>query len=171
MNGRKPTIFRDDDISVSTDLSILKPIHNKFKEANVMHTVAIIAKDLELNKELVTYLRKENFDIQLHCWEHYNFTEQPIEKLKEDIKAALSTLLHCGFDRPKVIYPPWNCTNKAVNVMIWDTFGIDVSIEKCSLSYYVKHNGEVPYNVVNFHYWDSECDDLDEALRIYNLKR
>lgn len=164
-------IFRDDDISVTTDLAVLKPIHDKFKSAIVMHTVAIIAKDISNNIELISYLKRENFDIQLHCWEHYNFTEIPLNQLKGDIGKALIMFETCGFDRPAVIYPPWNKTSNAVNIMLWDEFKLKVSNIKCSLYYYVANQGNVPFDTINFHYWDEECNDLEEALCIYNAKR
>lgn len=165
-------IFRDDDISVHTDLSVLKPVHGLFKKYLVMHTVAIIAKDIDMNTELIMYLKRENFDIQLHCFEHYNFTEVPIDKLDIDLLRCLNMCKRCGFDPlPKTLYPPWNQTNQAVNVMAWDKHKLDVSTKKCSLSQYVSAKGNVDVDVVNFHYWDDECKDLEEVLRIYTSKR
>lgn len=164
-------IFRDDDISVHTDLAVLKPVHDIFKKYLVMHTVAIIAKDIDMNTELIMYLKKENFDVQLHCFEHYNFTEVPLEKLDTDLLRSINMFKRCGLDVPKTLYPPWNLTNQSVNVMAWDKHRLEVSNKKCSLSYYVAHNGNIDVDVVNFHYWDDECKDLDEALRIYTSKR
>ena len=163
-------IFRDDDISVSTDLAVLKPIHNLFKQAIVMHTVAVIAKDIDQHPKLVNYLKTQNFDIQLHCWEHYNLVEN-YDKLKVDIGKAIDMFEKCGFDRPTILYPPWNITSNKVNVLLWDEFKLGVSNIKCSLSYYCANDGNVEPDVINFHYWDGECKDLPEALRIYNTKR
>jgi len=164
-------IFRDDDISVHTDLAVLKPVHDIFKKHLVMHTVAVIAKDIDMNTDLVMYLKKENFDVQLHCFEHYNFAEVDINKLDTDLLRSLNMFARCGIDRPTVLYPPWNITSHAVNVMAWDKHKLTVSNKKCSLSQYVKANGNVDVDVVNFHYWDKECEDLDEALTIYNRLR
>lgn len=164
-------IFRDDDISVHTDLAVLKPVHDIFKKYLVMHTVAIIAKDIDMNTELVMYLKRENFDVQLHCWEHYNFSEAPLQQLETDLLRCKNMFARCGFDKPVTLYPPWNKTTHAVDVMAWDKQRLKVSNKKCSLSYYVANNGKVDVDVVNFHYWDDECKDLDEALRIYNLNR
>ena len=163
-------IWRDDDISISTDLAVLKPVHDIFKKHIVLHTVAVIAEDIGLNVELVEYLKRENFNVQLHCWKHYNLVEN-IDKLKTDIGKALETFENCGFERPTTLYPPWNITNNAVNCLLWDEFKLKVSNQKCSLSYYVAKNGNVGVDVVNFHYWDGECKDLDEALKIYNARR
>ncbi len=164
-------IFRDDDISVHTDLARLKPVHDIFKKHMVLHTVAIIAKDIDMNTELVMYLKRENFDVQLHCFEHHHFPEMKMEDLKRHIQQSLNMFARCGFDRPTVLYPPWNQTTHAINVMVYETFGIEVSNKKCSLSQYVRAAGNVDVDVVNFHYWDDECKDLDEALTIYNTLR
>ena len=164
-------IFRDDDVSVHTDLARLKPVHDVFKKYMVMHTVAIIAKDIDMNTELVMYLKKENFDVQLHCFEHHHFPEMEHDKLKLDLQRCLNMFARCGFDRPTTLYPPWNQTTNKINIMAMADFNLNVSTKKCSLSQYVMAGGNVDVDVVNFHYWDKECDDLDEALRIYNTKR
>lgn len=166
-------IFRDDDISVTTDLAVLKPVHDKFKAAIVMHTIAVIAKDLDQNKDLVAYLKRENFDIQLHCWEHINLVENK-KRLASDIELSLAMFEKCGIDRPTILACPWNISDSTV-IHIAKGYGLEIPVkspsDKCSLSYYVSHNGNVPHSTVNFHYWDDECKDLDEALRIYNTKR
>ncbi len=164
-------IFRDDDISVHTDLAVLKPVHQIFKKYMVMHTVAIIAKDIDMNTELVMYLKRENFDIQLHCFEHYNLTELTAEQLDIALLKSTNMFKRCGFDLPIRLYPPWNKTSQAVNVLAWDKYNLEVSYKKCSLAQYVAANGNVDVDVVNFHYWDDEIKDLDEALRIYTEKR
>ncbi len=164
-------IFRDDDISVHTDLAVLKPVHEIFKKYMVMHTVAVIAKDIDMNTELVMYLKRENFDVQLHCFEHYNLTEMPPDTLDLSLTRAINMFKRCGFDLPTKLYPPWNITNQAVNVLAWDKHRLEVSNKKCSLSQYVKANGNVDVDVVNFHYWDEECKDLEAALKIYTEKR
>jgi len=162
-------VWRDDDISVHTDLAVLKPVHDIFKKHLIMHTVAVIAKDIDMNTELVMYLKKENFDVQLHCWEHYNHVECK-DKLPVDLQRCMNMFARCGFDKPTVLYPPWNIADSTV-VHHAAAFGLTVSNKKCSLSQYVKANGNVDVDVVNFHYWDKECEDLDEALTIYNRLR
>lgn len=164
-------IFRDDDISVHTDLAALKPVHDIFKKHLVMHTVAVIAKDIDMNTELIMYLKRENFDVQLHCFEHYNLTEMPTDQLELSLTRAMNMFKRCGLDLPTVLYPPWNISSKAVEVLAWDKFKLNVSNRKCSLSQYVKANGNVDVDVVNFHYWDEEIKDLDEALNIYTHRR
>lgn len=162
-------IFRDDDISVHTDLAVLKPVHDIFKKHLVMHTVAIIAKDIDMNTELIMYLKRENFDVQLHCWEHYNMIECK-DKLPVDLLRCMNMFKRCGIDIPKILYPPWNVADSTV-IHHASYFNLEVSTKKCSLSQYVAANGNVDVDVVNFHYWDEECRDLDEALRIYTSKR
>lgn len=156
-------IFRDDDISVSTDLTRLKFIHDKFLKAGVTHTVAVIAKDLCNNPELVEYLKLGGFDIQLHCWEHVDLTKLKLIDIRWHISDCLEMMDFCGFNRPTKLYPPWNKSNEKLSFAAYAA-QITVSNKKISLSQYL--NG-VKGEVINFHYWDKECDDLDAALLKY----
>jgi len=167
---RKTIIWRSDDISASTDISVLKKVHQHFRDALVMHTVTIIAKDFDTRPDLIAYLKENNFDIQLHCWEHYNFVENE-EKLYEDIPKCLAMFEKCGFDRPTHLYPPWNHIINRINIIVRERWQIRLSWEKISIAGYIRNKGHIRYPVVNFHYWNKECEMLPEALSIYNSLR
>lgn len=163
-------IFRDDDICVTTDLAVFKPVHENFRKAMVMHTVAIICKDFQLNNDLVNFIKANNIDPQIHCWEHVSLPDLADEQLRIHFAACLRTFKLCGFDRPTTIYPPWNKNSWQLR-SIASEFNLTVSSEKVSLSYYLKHKGNVTPSVINFHHWDEECEDLPLVLELYNTKR
>ncbi len=161
-------IFRDDDISRFTDMKRFKTIHQVFQEHEVIHTLAIIAKDIDKATELIQYIQdnKEQFDLQLHCWEHidYSINESECYPHFRDSRKVFKEVFG---EHPSVFYPPWNRGTKLIQT-IAQNYRMTLSTEKISLSQYVRFNGSVKEEVVNFHYWaDHEVMMLDPALRIY----
>jgi peptidoglycan/xylan/chitin deacetylase (PgdA/CDA1 family) len=163
-------IFRDDDISHTTDIALFKRVHNYFKEAIVLHTIALICKDIETNPDLIEYIKSQNIDVQVHCWTHYDMTTD-YEQVKEDLQKCIVTIKAVFGERPTTLFPPWNRTDETVN-QIAGSLGLKVSNKKISLDQYIRFNGEVSEEVINFHYWaQQESILLEPALEIYNKKR
>jgi peptidoglycan/xylan/chitin deacetylase (PgdA/CDA1 family) len=155
-------IFRDDDISKDTDLKKFKAVRDLFNKYGVLHTVALICKDIEQNKPLLKYLKSQkNIDVQVHAWEHFNF-QTDLPKLHEQLPLAVE-LVTKHFNKPTVLYPPWNKSSIGVERIAWDN-GLKVMADKISLSQYLRG---VKGNVINFHYWAPECSDLEAALKKY----
>jgi peptidoglycan/xylan/chitin deacetylase (PgdA/CDA1 family) len=155
-------IFRDDDVSKDTDLKRFKAIHDLFNKYGVLHTVALICKDVEQNKPLLKFLKSQkNIDVQVHAWEHFNF-QTDLSKLHEQLPLAVE-LVTKHFNKPTVLYPPWNKSSIGVERIAWDN-GLKVMADKISLSQYLRG---VKGNVINFHFWADECDDLEAALKKY----
>lgn len=162
-------IWRDDDISVTTKLEQFRFVHEIFKSFNAVHTIAVIAKDIEKNEELVEYINehKKSIDIQLHCWEHYDHKELIEEKLTEFFKMGIGSIHNAFGVTPKIFYPPWNSVSDLA-IRVAGSFGLTTNPGKCSLGYYIKHNGNISFDTVNFHYWyEPEVNDLYKALKIY----
>lgn len=163
-------VFRDDDISFTTDIAQFKQVHDFFKEYIVMHTIALICKDLEKNPELIEYIKANNIDVQVHCWTHYNLTTDPIQAEK-DLRSCVDIIYRIFGEVPNTLYPPWNQTSEKINSIAED-FGLKASTKKVSLDQYVRCQGEVDEEVINFHYWaQQDVVLLEPALKIYNSLR
>lgn len=156
--------FRDDDISRCTKVERFKEIHNLFIKYNVPHTIALICKEIEKNKELVKYIKQNNIDVQVHAWEHFDFTTD-IERLRKELPKAVLQITKL-FKKPVTLYPPWNKSNDEVEKIAFDN-KLQVSTKKISLSQYLKG---VKGDVINFHSWSDECEDLEAALIKYTGK-
>jgi hypothetical protein len=158
------TIFRDDDIGFHPDkLKQFKDVHSLFNKYGVTHTIAIITKDIEKDKKLISYINKQtNIDVQLHCHEHFDFTTD-LKKLGDQLPEAVAITQRLFGKTPTILYPPWNRSNIGVERIAWYS-RLKVSNQKISLSQYLSG---VRGSVINFHYWSDECDQLEEALKKY----
>ncbi len=156
-------IWRDDDISHETDLTRFKQIHELFIKYKVRHTIALICKDIEKNPELIAYIRGSGFDIQVHCWEHIDLTLCSRDVLDYMIGKSVEKIKDLFYTTPTVLYTPWNKTNDIIEASA-ALYGLTVSTQKISIQNYLAgKTGEV----INFHSWSDECDQLEEALIKY----
>lgn len=159
----KNIIWRDDDIGFHLDhdkLNKFKEIHELFNKHKLIHTIAVVAKDIDAPeaRSLVKYIKKQkNIDIQLHCWEHLRVTPQEFIVSLPKSLAKMEKIFHV---RPTVYYPPWNEISKGINDICKD-FGMVADYSKISLKQYINN---VKGDTVNFHYWADECKDLETAL-------
>lgn len=160
-------IFRDDDISVLTDMPEFTRVDAIFKKYGVEHTIAVIAKDIEKNAALVDYINANpHIKVQLHCWEHIKFTENT-DMLGGHLVLGIDKLKEVFNVTPTILYPPWNESDRQVMV-IAHKLGLTVSNKKITLTQYIRVRGQVAEDVINFHYWhDEDAMLLDPALRIY----
>ena len=163
-------IFLDNDISATTDFASFKQVHTYFKEAIVMHTIAVICKDIENNIELVDYIKKNNIDVQVQCWTPYDLTADHIQA-NIDLNMCVNKIEDIFGERPTVLYPPENKTDHRLHE-IAKALGLTISTESVSLDEYCKKNGEVEEEVISFCYSDEkDIMLLETALKIYNDKR
>jgi hypothetical protein len=158
-------IFRDDDISCDADMKKLKDVHDLFIKYKVLHTVAMITKGIESNKPLLKYLKTQvnngTMDIQVHAFNHFDFTSDPA-RLYLELPLA-TEIIEKHFKKPFILYPPWNKTDVAVE-RIAKSNGLAVVAKKISLTQYLKG---VKGEVINFHFWAPEVKDLEAALLKY----
>ncbi len=153
-------IFRDDDISHETNLPRFKQIHNLFVKYNVLHTVALICKDIDKNPELIAYINGNDFDVQVHCWEHVDYSKCDRDLIDYMIGKSVAIIEKYFHRKPTILFPPWNKSNDVV-VASAAGYGLTVSTTKISISQYLRgYTGEV----INFHSWSDECNQLEEAL-------
>jgi hypothetical protein len=160
-------IFRDDDIGFhagsSQKLKRFKEIHSLFNKYGVIHTLAVVTKDIQKDKALIKYINQQkNVNVQLHAHEHFDF-QTDLAKLKDQLPQAVKIIEETFGKKPAVLFPPWNKSSIGVERIAWSN-GLKVVTNKISLSQYLKG---VKGGVINFHYWSDECDDLEAALKKY----
>jgi len=163
-------IFRDDDISHLTAVNQFAEIHKLFRSRVILHTIALIAKDINKNPALIEFINANNIDVQLHCWKHYDLNND-LKVTADDLKKGCDTIEKYFNHRPNVLYPPWNKTSKGLEEVAAN-LGLTVSADKISLSQYIRHDGRFDDVVINFHSWAyPDVILLERGLDIYNRKR
>ena len=161
-------IFRDDDINFTTDLKRFKLIDELFIKYGVDHTIAVIANGLEKSPELIEYIKShQHIKVQGHCWDHTDSTVKDPNKLREELGMARNKVIELFGVPPVIWYPPWNkVTQENIDVALG--LVLQTSFIKVSTSQYVKVDGDVTEEAINFHYWaDSDTMFLEPALQIY----
>jgi hypothetical protein len=156
------TVFRDDDISVTTDIGLLMKAHEIITSHGREHTVAVLMDGLWDNKEVWLWLMTaKNLRVGLHGWTHRDYG-------KESRGVCLAVITrsihywnsHAGAyrDAPKIttFYPPWNRTGPELEAACAEV-GLTVSTDWKKSS-----------NVFGFHSWElvlpERVADLERAL-------
>lgn len=167
-------IFRDDDIQESTALDVFRAADAPFKLHGIPHTIAVITSGLENNKFVLDYIRANAHIIpQLHCHTHEKpFTELTPPQLKDQFSRGIEIMRKLFGVAPSVFYPPWNKSNSDIED-IATRCGLITSSAKISLEQYVRADGDVLCNTINFHYWNLIRDHkaLDAAVAVYVKRR
>lgn len=161
--------WRDDDGGILTKAYRFQFVHEIFQKYRVIHTLALIMKDIEKNKELISYILsyKNEFNIQLHCWEHFDHGND-FEQAKESIFKGKKAIKDIFGVEAAIFFPPWNSCTQEIKEFC-KSIGMLAMPEKISIEQYIKVNGDVKEEVVNFHGWHQpEVNDLHKALKIYN---
>ncbi len=159
-------IFRDDDFSHLSQLNEFRHVHEVFAWYGQVHTIAVMAKNLERNKELIDYVKsQDNIDVQLHCWEHLDYSNNE-GYCFEHLKMGANKIEEVFGKRPTVWYPTFNRVSP-VCIAHAHFLGMETSYHKRGLLSYVEKKGIVDEKVLNFHYWAySDLMFLEPALRI-----
>jgi len=158
----KYTLFRDDDISVTSNIVLLRQVHDLFLKHNKIHTVAVLMDRLWENKEIWYWLMTaKNLRVGLHGWTHIDYGRNTEAATIADIRQSLA-YWNSHYDRGKNVpplidtfYPPWNSVSAE----------LESACAATGLTLDARMGGEV----FNFHYWS--CQDakymkqLEEALR------
>ncbi|HVX01104.1 MAG TPA: polysaccharide deacetylase family protein, partial [Candidatus Babeliaceae bacterium] len=147
-----------------------KEVHNLFKKYIILHTVALICKGIERNKELINFINHNDIDVQIHCWEHYRFNENK-NILAADLKKSVKNVTKYFNNPPTVVYPPWNEADDEVMKICAD-MGLQCNPVKVSLQQFIRFGGNPGCDVVNFHSWAyDDIISLEPALKIYSQNR
>jgi hypothetical protein len=160
-------IFRDDDAPIHAVKDFIY-VHELLREAGIVHTVALICRNLDRYKDYVSYIKSdpEYFDLQFHCLDHINHPEnhdivyEQFEQGTEIFKNVFGVL-------PKVWYPTWNLSDEFCEKAA-ASFGMITSYKKYSFSQYIRRSDAIREGVLNFHHWSKEERELlPEVIKIY----
>lgn len=161
-------IWRDDDISATTDLRKLQAADDLFQQYQIPHTLAVIAEMIDVNRPLVELILERRMIVELHGWSHDDLTKSSVAR--GNLHNAVLLLKRTFNRRPLMLYPPWNRSDDVVEKAA-EAIGLTVSIKKISLEQYIRSAGDVAEDTVNFHYWhDPDVALLPEALQIARRK-
>ncbi len=164
-------VVRQDDMDFRLEPHQYMAIHEEFIKRNLVETAVLQFAQFErvgnFRPEIVKYLNEApNWDLQLHGWQHANYSEYDYHQIVKELCAAFY-LFQKLFNRlPTVWYPPWNCYSPvmqdAANYM-----GIKIDNESCGVSEFVRKMkaGMFLGHSFYFHgYKASEMALLPEAL-------
>ena len=160
-------IFRDDDIGAITDVRKFAYVHAIFHDYRVTHTIAVITKDIQKNERLVQYIKdyQSGISIQLHCEEHFPHTDN--QRSRDSILNGKKTIEDVFGISPVYWFPPWNKSTEGLAEYCKE-IGLIAKPIKISLDQYMRVEGAVKEDVINFHYWhEPEVNDLYRALEIF----
>jgi len=151
-------IYRDDDVNVRTSFTLFKQINEEFKKAGRVHTIAIVMKDFFDNYELAHYCFTEpNIDIELHGWEHTDFSKISIMSAIQEISICLRYYKENVERRYQVKYDELSKNKRLTTLFLpWNKDGIsprracdELNMFSCDVQ-----NGEWQGNkIISFHYW------------------
>lgn len=156
-------LFRDDDISYTTDIGLLMYAHDLITSYKKQHAVAVLMDRLWDNKEVWLWLMTTpNLTIGLHGWTHRDYSLVSSTDAIEDIQRSLAywsehTAAYPHVPQLAIFFPPWNKTSPALERACYATgLRVDVRWKKDS-------------DVYGFHSWELLLQDrkrkLEEALR------
>lgn len=156
------TLFRDDDISYTSNINLLMETHELFLKHDRQHLVTVQMYRLWENKEVWFWLMTaKNLAVGLHGWEHDDYSLMPEHNAAEQIKKSLdywqTVSARGGYQAPPIttFYPPWNHVSHT----------LDVAVRKCGLL--LDSRWRAP--VYGFHYWElidpARREALEKALR------
>lgn len=165
---REAIIWRGDDVQQSSDLKLFKQAHELFIKYNVLHTVALICNEIEKNKPLVKYIKQQvknkSMDVQVHCWNHFEFPKDPVQ-VDKDLPKCIEVIKRLSGKMPDTLYLPWNKSDSVIDAIAWKHH-LKSSYTKISLEQYLRG---VKGTVINWHFWADEVKDLEPALIKYTL--
>lgn len=152
-------VFRDDDIYLTRsersgqiyDFEAFKSVHEMLAEAGQIHTLAIIASEIDTYPELTKYIleRKKEFAFGVHGWEHSDYSKMEQNKVKADLLKAKNKIEKVFDTKCFWFFAPWNR---------WTDELIETA-KDCGLklnTHYCLPDQEVQKGVLCFHCWIKE---------------
>ena len=167
-------VFRDDDISYTTCKFQFEKVHKLFEKYKVNHTIGILAKNFKDNVFLFWYIgRHDYFDIQLHGWDHKDYSKLSYEDTYRELKEAKDYLEHI-FSNTKhyvkitTFIPPWSRASEVLQKVCID---LDMKISDRVIMPHQYLADSKDSSVVNFHWWEIDLDVLEKMLQKYTKER
>lgn len=159
----KYTLFRDDDVSYTTDWRLLDESHRLITTAGGTHAVAVLMDRLWDNKETWLWLMTApDLKIGLHGWRHDDYSKLSRQRIVGYINRSLDYYRdHTGHypNAPQIdtFYPPWNRVSDELRS----------ACEECGLI--LDSRWKKGSDVYGFHSWEliipSRRQRLEKALR------
>lgn len=159
--------FRDDDAPVHGMIDFIT-VHEILREAGLIHTVAIICRNLSRYPEFVDYIKSDTqyFDPQFHCLDHIDHTKNH-DIVDEQFHEGVNEFRNAFDKLPTVWYPTWNLTDDYCEATALK-YGMTTREKKFSFGQYLRKAGVIKEGVLNFHSWaKEERDILPDVIRIY----
>lgn len=167
---KRKLIYRDDDCPIHAFKDFVW-VHETLREAGIVHTVALICRNLDRYRDYVDYIKSdpEFFDPQFHCLDHINHPQNHdivYEQFDEGTKMFKSVF---GI-YPTVWYPTWNLSDAYCNDMA-QRFGMVSNPKKFSFGQFLRKPEAVMQSenpVLNYHHWSKEEREmLPQVIKLY----
>ena len=152
-------IFRDDDIYLTKsersgqiyDFKAFKVVHEMLAEAGKIHTLAIIASEIDTYPELTKYIleRKKEFAFGVHGWEHSDYLRWNMEIVKKDLQKAKDKIEETFDTECFWFFAPWNRFNNDL-ILTAREVGLNLNTN------YLLPDQPIQKGVLCFHYWIPE---------------
>lgn len=167
-------IYRDDDLPQGIDVNLLDSIHQEFIKRDKIHTIAVLASEIDLHQEFVRYINDHsNFDIALHGWKHEHYPIFSEEELRDHLNKSMLAMDRSFGKKPTTWYLPWNGWIKEFGTSKVDwlrpiakEFGLEINIECAHIGVVVDEG--VKSEVVYFHWWHKP--DLDKLTKLLDME-
>lgn len=117
---RRYTLFRDDDVSVTTDIGLLMRAHDLIVSHGKTHAVGVLMERLWDAKEVWLWLMTTpGLIVGLHGWRHEDYSTWPTTSIVTDIQRSLDYWRERSGAYPEApqittFFPPWNRVSPAL---------------------------------------------------------
>jgi len=158
--ARDKIVYRDDDIYLTSsersgqiyNFEMFKQAHELLSANNKIHTLAIIASEIDNYPEMTEYIlsRKDEFDFGVHGWGHSDYSKWDIKDFKQDLIKARNKIEKTFGIKCHWFFAPWN---RFTDEMVEATKEIDL---ETNIHYSLPEHPRQEDAVLCFHYWIPE---------------
>jgi peptidoglycan/xylan/chitin deacetylase (PgdA/CDA1 family) len=160
-------IYREDDVSKLTDVSVLKYVHEQFLNNHLTHTVSFLCDGLEQNIPLIDYINKtHNWNLAIHGWNHHNYCMMSKTQIEDELDKCILQIDNLFGVVPEKWYLPFNgWTDKdgfdkvpfVADLAFYHGIDVDIDCYHISDAVPALEKGEkLRTDTVYFHSWDRE---------------
>lgn len=148
------------------DLEKFKKCHEMIVAAGELHTIAIIAGEIENHPKMKEYIleRKNEFRLAVHGWLHERYWEWPYpDVVAESLERAMGKIITTfGFGSlTKEYYPTWNKRSDAMYAAC-KAIGLELNDDWMTIG---EALSGVNKKAIRFHSWnDNEVEQLRKYL-------
>ena len=172
-------IWRDDDIYMTKsliedihfyNLKQFKKIHKLLTKRRFIHTLAIIASEIDKYPKLTKYLlkHKNECSFQSHGWEHLDYSEMSENDIYYYLDKANKKIEKTFCTKVTTFYAPYNkFSQKLRNVC--NTLRLELNDDFVLPVQWLKGKRS---KTVNFHYWavnEKQMDDFMEMIKLFPI--